>query len=348
LIGFRLSPYLNGYTPARAMALFDRVEDELRDLPGVMSVTASTVPLLADNRQGQNVTVEGFEAGSDADTRVSFARTGADYFRTLGIPMLAGREFSRADAADAAKVAIVNEAFARKFGLGARAVGTRLAIGAGDRKVPDIEIVGLVRDAKYSEVREQAPPQLFLPYRQGAVGPLTFYARSSGDAEPLRSVIPALVARADPSLPVERLRTMDEQIWDNVTRDRVLATLSSWFATLATLLAGIGLYAVLAFVVAQRLREIGIRMALGARPSDVRRLVLAYVGRIAAVGGAIGLATAFGLGRLAQALLFGVDAGNPALIAGAGIAVSLVVLAAAAIPARRASRVNPVLALRAE
>jgi ABC-type antimicrobial peptide transport system permease subunit len=152
----------------------------------------------------------------------------------------------------------------------------------------------------------------------------------------------------DPNLPVERLRTLDEQIWDNTTRDRVLATLSSSFAGLATLLAGIGLYAVLAFTVAQRLREFGIRMALGARAGDVRRMVFAQVGRMAMVGGAIGLTAAIGLGRLAQGVLFGVEGSSPALIGGVGALVALVTFGAAALPALRASRVSPVLALRAE
>jgi predicted permease len=347
LIGFRLSPYLNGYTPERALVLFDSIEEALGELPGVVSVTGTTVPLLADADQGQNVTVEGFNAGADDDARASFARTGTDYFQTLGTPLLAGREFSRADDAAAPKVAIVNEAFARKFGLGADAVGKRMALGAGDAKVLDIEIVGLVRDAKYSEVREPAPPQFFLPYRQGAFGSLTFYVRSGGDPGQLRTVIPALVARADPNLPVERLRTMDDQIWDNLTPQRVFATLSSSFAVLAVLLAAIGLYAMLAYSVTQRLKEIGIRLAVGARPGDVQRMLFAHMGRMTLFGGGMGVVAAFGMGRLVRAVLFGVDGSGPILL-GAAAVIASVAFAAAVIPAYRASRVNPVLALRAE
>ena len=223
-----------------------------------------------------------------------------------------------------------------------------MALGAGGDKPLDIEIVGLVRDAKYNQVKAPAPPQFFLPYRQGGFGSLTFYARSSGDPRQLRTVIPALVARADANLPVERLQTMEEQIWENVTQQRVLATLSSWFAGLATVLAAIGLYAMLAYTVAQRLREFGIRLALGARATDVRRMVFAHVARMTVVGGAIGLAAAIGLGWLGRALLFEVEGHDPVIIGGVGAAVALVTLAAAAIPARRASRISPVLALRAE
>ena len=152
----------------------------------------------------------------------------------------------------------------------------------------------------------------------------------------------------EPNLPVERLFTMDDQIWDNVTLDRVLTTLSAWFAGLATLLAGIGLYALLAYTVTQRLREFGIRMALGAQPGDVGRLVLRHVSRIAVIGGVIGFVAALGLGRLAQTLLFGVQAHDPAVVGGAVVAVALVTLAAAAVPVRRAARVNPITALRAD
>jgi predicted permease len=347
VISFRLAPYLNRYSPERALALIDSIQDELRGVPGVVAVTASTIPVLSNNSSTNNLTVQGFEAGPDTDTTANIARIGTDYFRTLGIPMLAGRDFSPADAAGTPRVAIVNESFARKFKLGTNPIGVRMATGAGN--VPlDIEIVGLVRDAKYSDVKEPAPPQFYLPYRQGAFGSLTIYARTSTDARQLRSVITGIVARADPNLPVERLRTMDEQIWDNTTTDRVLATLSSWFAGLATLLAAVGLYAVLAYTVSRRLREIGIRMALGARTADVWRLVFSQVGRIGIIGGTVGIAAALALGRLGQSLLFGVEGANVAVIAAAVGTIALVSVAAAALPARRATLINPVNAIRAE
>jgi len=349
LVTFRLSPYLNGYSPERALALFERVEDELRGIPGVVAVTSSTMSVLASDSWNNNVTVEGFDAGPDGNTTVSVTRTSLDYFRTLGIPMLAGREFTRADGPDAPKVAIVNEAFARKFNLGSQVIGKRLAMGAGGNRPLDIQIVALVRDAKYSEVREPAPPQLAMPYRQDRVGPLTFYARtSSADTRALVSAIPSLVARLDANLPIANLRTMDDQIWDNTARDRVLSTLSTAFAVLATVLAAIGLYAVLAYGVSQRLREFGIRIALEAKGADVRRLVLGHVTRIALIGSAVGAALAFGMGRLAGAMLIGVDGYDATVIAGAAMLAVIVALLAGALPARRASAVNPIEALRAD
>ena len=355
LVTFRLSPYLNGYSMAQAFALFDQVEEQLRGLPGVVSVTESTVPLLSNSNWSNNITVEGFEAGPDADTNVSVARVGADYFRTMGIPVLAGRELTRTDAEHAPRVAVVNEAFGRKFSVGANVIGKRLAIGAGGNRPLDIEIVGLVRDARYSEIKEPPPPQLIMAYRQpdapgrqGGVGPLTFYVRTSSDTGALLGAIPSVVSRLDANLPIVTLRTMDDQIWDNTTPQRVLGTLSSSFALIATLLAAIGLYAVLAYGVARRLREIGIRVALGAQPRDVRWLVFAQVGRMTFIGGIAGVGLALGLGRLAGSMLFGVEKSDASIIGAAALVVVVVALAAGALPARRATTVNPIEALRIE
>jgi predicted permease len=348
LVTFGLSPSLNGYTPVRTRGLFDRLEEELRGLPGVVSVTASTHPMLTDNEWSNNLTVEGFQGGPDTDTTAFVARTGTDYFRTLGIPLLAGREFRFSDVEGSPQVAIVNEAFARKFNLGSRTIGTRMAMGAGGNRPLDIEIVGLVRDAKYRQIRETAPAQFFLPYRQDTVGSLTFYARTAADTRPLAGAIVALVGRIDATLPISNLHTMNDQIYERMAPERVLSTLSSSFAVLATLLGAIGLYAVLAYGVSQRLREFGIRIALGAQGRDVRWMVLSQVGRITVVGGAVGAGLALGLGRLGQALLFGVDDHSTAVIGGAALVVLAVALGAGFLPARVAASVNPVEALRAD
>jgi predicted permease len=348
VITFRISPELNGYKPDRSRQLFERLEDELGALPGVTGVTTSLIPLLAGSNSGSDVAVEGFKAGPDTDTNSRYNEVGPDYFRTLGIPLIAGREFVRADAIRAPKVAIVNETFAKKFNLGRNAVGKRMGVGGGNSPL-EIEIVGLARDSKYSEVKRDVPPLFFRPYRQDErIGRITFYVRTVGDPVPFLASIPKVVARLDPNLPLENLRTMDEQIQQNVFMDRFISVLSAAFAALATLLAAIGLYGVLAYTVAQRTREIGLRMALGAEPGRVRVMVLRQVGVMTAVGGAIGLTAAFWLGRLAQSLLFQMKGSDTTVLVSSAVTLTLVALAAGFIPAHRASQVDPMRALRYE
>ncbi len=347
VVTFRLSPDLNGYSPERTRAFFERVEDEIGAVPGVTGVTASRVPLIANSNWGSNVSVQGFDAGPDTDTDSNFNAIGPGYFRTLGIPLLAGREFTRADAAGTGKVAIVNEAFARKFNLGREAVGKRMQVGRGGDM--DIEIVGLVRDAKYSDVKRVAPPQFFRPYRQEErLGAISFYARSAVDPVTLLGAVPAVIARLDPNLPVEDLRTFEMQVRESVFLDRMISTLSAAFAGLATLLAAIGLYGVLAYTVAQRTREIGLRMALGADPGRVRRMVLRQVTVMTIVGGSLGLAGAIGIGRLARALLFEVEGHDPIVLASAAAALAIVAFGAGFVPAQRAAQIDPMQALRYE
>ena len=348
LLTFSISPYLNGYTQAQSLALFEQIDGSLRGLPGVVSVTQSTVPILGNSSSGRNVTVQGFDASPDTDTVASYAAVGSDYFKTLGMPVLQGREFTSADTGNKVTVTIVNEQFARKFNLTGHVIGTRMALGAGNRKALDIEIVGLVRDARYSQVREAPPPEFFMSYRQTPVRAITFYVRTSGEPRPLLASIASTVARADRNLPVDHLRTMTAQINENVSQDRVITTLATSFAGLATLLAGIGLYAMLAYSVARRVREMGIRLALGARSVDMQRLIFTHVGSITVVGGAIGIAMAIALAQLSQALLFGVTGPQPSVMAAAATVAVVVAFAAGIVPARRAALVNPVEALKAE
>jgi predicted permease len=346
---FRISPRRNGYPAQRSRELFPKVEEELRALPGASAVTASMVPLLAGSNWGNNVTVEGFEAGPDTDTESRFNAVGPGYFRTLGIPLMSGREFTEADALGAPKVAIVNEAFTRKFNMGRGAVGKRMRRGAGRGQPLDIEIVGVVQDAKYSQVKQVVPPQFFLPYRQDErVGDLSFYVRSATGAEQLLKAIPPLMARLDANLPVDDLRTMPQQVRENVFLDRFLSTMAAAFASLATLLAAVGLYGVLAYTVAQRTREFGLRMALGADAARVRRMVMVSVGWLTLIGGALGLALALGIGSAAKALLYEVKGHDPLVLLASALLLALVAGLAGLVPALRASRIDPMRALRYE
>jgi predicted permease len=349
LVTFGISPELNAYTPARSLQLFERLEDELRAVPGVTAVTASLVPVLSGDNWGSSVSVEGFKGGPDVDNDARYNEIGAGYFGTMGMPLITGREFVRADRLKAPKVAIVNEAFAKKFHLGHDAVGKHMASDGGDKTTLDVEIVGLVQNAKYSEVKDDIPPLFFRPYAQDdGIGSANLYVRTSLDPQTLVATIPHVIARIDPNLPVEHLQTMPQQVRNNVFLDRFISLLSAAFACLATLLAAIGLYGVLAYTVSQRTREIGLRMALGAEPGRVRRMVLKQVAVMTAVGGTIGLAAAVSLGRLAASLLYQLQAHDPVVLVGAALTLSVVALGAGFIPAHRASRVEPMRALRYE
>ena len=348
VVMFRISPELNGYTPERSRQLYERVEDALRALPGVTGVTSATVPLMAGSNWGNSVAVEGFRAGPDTDTNSRFNVIGTAYFQTLGITLVAGREFTPADTMGAPKVVIVNEAFAKKFNLGRDAVGKHIGDDRESGKLT-MEIVGIAQNAKYSEVKQEIPPQFFRPARQDErAGFITFYARVATDPDQFLANIPKVMARLDANLPVENLKTLPNQIRQNVFLDRFISVLSSAFASLATLLAAIGLYGVLAYAVAQRTKEIGLRMALGAAPGRVRGMVMRQVGRMTLVGAAIGLGAALGLGQLAQSLLFQLKGSDPMVLAASALALTLVAIVAGFVPAYRASKVDPMTALRYE
>ena len=349
VITFSLAPQRNGYTVPRAQELFQQVLARLSAIPGVTAVSAASVPLIANSNSSTGIDVEGFTQTPEERKGTNYNEIAPGYFHTVGMTLLAGRDFTDGDVIGAPKVAIVNEAFARRFPLGANPVGRRFRRGGTDKDPYDIEIVGLVRDAKYSSVRSAVPAVFFLPYRQNnRIGAIAFYVKTSRDPSSLVSAIQPLIASMDPNLPVQRLMTMPERVASNVSQDRTMSVLSASFAGLATALAAIGLYGVLAYTVSQRTREFGLRMALGAAPSNVQGLVLRQVMWMTLVGGVIGVVLAIWAGSYAKSLLFEMGNADPMVMATSVGALALVALAAGFIPSRRASRVDPMRALRCE
>ncbi|HEX5971520.1 MAG TPA: ABC transporter permease [Gemmatimonadaceae bacterium] len=342
---FEIVPQRMGYDSARSALLFDRVTEELGALPGVTGVSGSVIPLLAGSNWGNSVNVQGYTCAPDENCDARFNAVGTDYFSTFGVRLIAGREFTVADRVGSARVAIVNQAFVRRFKLGDEAVGKFIGDEGNDSLT--VQIVGVVPDVKYSQVKDSIPPVYYRPWRQDAnVGALNFYVRSSTPPEQMLATIRETMKRIDPTLPVEELKTMPQQVKENVFLDRMISILASAFALLATLLAGIGLYGVLSYSVTQRTREIGVRMALGADAPHVRRLVLKQVGVMLLVGGGIGVAAAIALGRAAKSLLFELQGHDPGAMAAAVVLLAVVAFAAGFIPARRAAMVNPMNALR--
>jgi len=348
VLQFRVAPQLNGYDQARSFAFFHNLEDRIAALPGVTSQSTALVPLISDSDRGSNVTVEGEPPALAGSRHVMRNAIGPGHFSNLGIPLLKGREFTRADGTDSPKVAIVNETFAKTFFPGADPLGRRMKFGAGIGPL-NMEIVAVVKDSHHSAIREEIQSFVYIPYLQeNNVGALTFYVRTSQDPVTLASSVRKIVSELDSSLPVTDLRSFDQQIERQLASDRLIATLAGIFGALAALLSAIGIYGLLAYTVTQRTREIGVRMALGADAQLVGGLILKDVAILMGIGVLLGLPLAYALGRLIDSLLYGAKAFEPLSIASALAVLLIVALAASYLPARRATRVDPMTALRYE
>lgn len=346
LVSFQVAPALNGYSVPRGRQFFQDVQRNLEALPGVTAAGYSAVSLLSSDEWDSSMSVEGHTAQDGEDMQAFMNALSPNYFKAMGIPILEGRDFdSRDQAADESRVCIVNKKFAEHFFKGKSAIGRHVGWGSGPKTKLSIEIVGVVGDSLYEGPREGVHRQVFLP--NSGNGSVAFYVRGQ-NAETLYPPVRAEVKKLDAAMPIYSLRTLGTQLDQTLLTERLIAMLSAGFGGLATLLAAIGLYGVMAFVVARRTKEIGIRMALGAEAGSVVWLVMKEVVLLLAIGLAVGVPAALGLGRYVSTQLYGVKAYDPGV---GGIAIVVLVSVAALaglVPAHRASRIDPLLALRYE
>ncbi len=346
VLAFALNPSLNDYAPERRLAVLKQLQDEISAEPGVKSVSMSEVALMTNSNSSSTVVVEGYTAKEDEDMNPNNTRVAPGFFDTLGIRLVAGRDFTDADRLGAPNVAVVNETFARYFFGDKDPLGRHFSFGKDDAK---IEIVGVVKDGKAASLREKPLRFLYLPHMQSLdIGEMTFYVRAAVDPEALGGRLQAIGRRVDPTLPITGLKTMRAQIRESLFVERMEAALSAAFGFLATVLAALGLYGVMSYAVALRTREIGIRIALGADRRTVLLMVLKEVAVLAGLGVAIGLPSGYGLGRLVEAQLFGLTAKDPLTFAVATTTLLVAAALAASVPALRATRVEPMTALRYE
>lgn len=350
LVTFALDPTISGYGEDRTPLAIRNAVDALRAIPGVHSASATDDPELSGDTERASFTVQGFKAGEDEQLHFEEPRIMPDYFATLHQPLLAGREFTLGDSKTAPKVAVVNLAFAKRFfGSAQNALGRTLGEGRGDDVKLDTAIVGVVGNTKHSDLRTELGPAVYRPYlQQDHPAGVQIYLRTAASPEIVESSVRKTIHELDPGLVVEEMRTMQAQVASSASDERALAFLAAGFAVLALMLAAVGLYGVLAYSTAQRTREIGVRLALGAPRSGVVLLVVREMAWIAAIAVAIGLPSIVALARLFRSQLFGVTTFDPFTLVGTVLVTAAMVLMAAALPAQRAAAVEPIRALRTE
>ncbi len=359
LIAFSVDPTLNGYSPERTKLLYKQLTESVAGLPGVKSAALTAVGILEGNEWDSSITIEGYQAKPGENMSPYCNAVSPGYFATMGIPLVLGRDFTIKDERTAApepglnipnfRVAIANEKFVKHYFGDANPIGRHIGFGMDPGTKTPMEIIGVVKDAKYTSMRDEIPHQLFFPYLESTVGGgMTAYVRTTAEPSQMFQALRGAVRRLDANLPLYKLRTVDQQMDESLLTERLIAILSTIFGLLATILAIVGLYGVMAYTVNRRTREIGIRMALGAVSSNVIWLVMKEVVTLIAAGVAIGLPAAWALSRLVQTQLYGITPNDPVTLAIATVSLAIVACAAGYIPALRATRVDPVTALHYE
>ena len=335
--------YSAGYDPARGARFVTDVLDQLRAIPGVEAASvARRVPLgISTGSSSSSIEPEGYVAPKDDPAFSSLAWVGADYFRVMGIPVRAGREYAASDRPDHPQVIVVNQAFADRFWPGQAALGKRVRYGK-----EWLAVAGVVANSKYRRLDEAASPFIYFSTTWNYRPDLVFHVRTTQPPESLADALRTTLRRADPALPVYAVMTLGDHVQAASFQQRVAASMLAVFGGLALLLASVGLYASMAYTVSRRTREIGARLALGATPADIRRLVLGQASRLIGIGVAIGLVLALGAAQLFASLLFGVPPFDPATFAGVSALLAMVAAVASYVPAQRASKLDPLKALR--
>ncbi|HQR35633.1 MAG TPA: ABC transporter permease, partial [Blastocatellia bacterium] len=340
---------------------YRQLMEKLKSMPGVESASAVNHLPLAGDTWGTKVVIENRQlppAGQDEEAMFRVSRP--EYFRTMGVPLRAGRDFTDRDTLDAPKVVIVNETLAHKYWPSEDAIGKRLTLDNPRNPTQPVQwltVVGVIKDLKQGSWTNAPTNEIYLPFQQDAIfssgtaGPftaMTLVVRTSVSPESLGNIIQQSVWSLDRNLPVSNIVSMEHIVADMLWQPRFNLQLIGLFAALALVLAAVGLYGVMSYSVAQRTHEVGLRMALGAGKAEVIKLMVGQGMKLALAGVGLGLLAAFGLTRLMTTLLFGVSATDPLTYAGIALALTLVALLACWIPARRAAKVDPMIALRCE
>ena len=348
LLTFRIDPSLNGYSDEETKSFYERLNVNLQTMPGVTSVGFSAMPLLKGYAWQNAVLGKDFE-GAPIEQQPVLSNVGPDYFATLGIPIVAGRAFTAQDVGPS-KYAVINESFARQYFPGRNPIGQRFGLVDDMEPVsPDIEVIGVIPDKKYRDLRETPPAQAYFPYFQDAhFRFMNIYLRTQADPRQIENELRERMRQFDSHVPLVGLQTMNEQIGFSLRTERLVASLSAVFGGLATLLAVIGLYGVMAYTLMRRTREIGIRMAIGAMRIDVIAMVMREVFILIGAGLAAGFLLALALANLVRSQLFGLNPRDPLTFVGSAIVLTVAAGLAGFIPALRASSLEATTALRHE
>jgi predicted permease len=346
LIRFKIDPSAAGYSRIAAANFAETVREEVRRLHDVESAAVAEVPVMEDSDSGFNIAVEGYQPPTHADAQSRTDRVSPNFSVTMGIPLVAGRPFSEAEMQRRYLDAVVNQTFVRHFLAGRNPIGMHFGLGGSSHGLP-WTIVGVVHDSEYLGLRGHIEPLIYLPY---TIGPqlheLTFYVRAKGQERSVIREIRNVVQRLDGRVPVATIATMSELVDDELFAERNLSLASIVFAVLACVLAGVGLYGVMAYMVAQRRREFGIRLAVGAAPRVIARMVLREGGAIGAAGLALGIPCAFAASKWGREALYGLQAMQAAVWPVAALGILLVAMLAAWVPARMAAGIDPQKTLR--